>query len=641
MKRQRNIQSSSFRNFSLYLSASVVAVLIIWLAPARSVGLQAQTAAQPKEVAITIDDLPLNGPQFDAGRLREMTDKILAAINKHRIPVVGFVNESLLHVAGETDARIAILKAWSDGGVELGNHTFSHLGFNDTSLADYEDDFVRGEAVTRSLLKQKGQKIRYFRHPFLRMGPTREIEKSFENFIADRGYKIAPVTVDDMDWMILSAYAGARTQGDAEMMKRVSEEYVKFAGLRFDFCEQVAGDLFGHPIKHILLLHANELVADNLDGLATMLENKGYRFITLEQALKDPVYQAPDKYKDTSDWLLHWSFSKGKKFSPPAPPDFLQKPYLDNQKKASPAPQATSSAQSQTPGPDKWPDKWVDYASADYDILPNITYSIANNTELKLDLYLPKDRGAPNPTLILFHGGGWVDGQKERNVFQLLPYLSLGWAVINVEYRLARNTPAPAAVEDCRCALRWVTYHAKEHNLDASKIVLTGTSAGGHLSLITGMLPAQSIFDRQCPTDSNTRWREGTEPKTNVAAIINWYGITDVAELIDGPNAKHYAMEWFGSMTNREELARQLSPINYVRAGLPPILTIHGDQDDIVPYNQAVRLHAALDKTGVPNQLVTLPGRKHGGFNRQDLVNSYAVIREFLRKHNLLNPEKP
>src|SRR5215468_880029 len=188
-----------------------LAVLIVGLALASSVGLQAQTVTQSKEVAVTIDDLPLNGPQSDAGRLRTMTDKILATINKHQIPVVGFVNESLLNVPGETDARVAILKAWSDGGVELGNHTFSHLGFNDTSLGDYEDDFVRGEAVTRSLLKQKGQKIRYFRHPFLQMGATREIEQSFENFIGERGCKIAPVTVDEMDWMILSAYAAART----------------------------------------------------------------------------------------------------------------------------------------------------------------------------------------------------------------------------------------------------------------------------------------------------------------------------------------------------------------------------------------------------------------------------------------------
>jgi acetyl esterase/lipase len=232
-----------------------------------------------------------------------------------------------------------------------------------------------------------------------------------------------------------------------------------------------------------------------------------------------------------------------------------------------------------------------------------------------------------------------VEGKKERNVFQLLPYLYLGWTVINVEYRLARTSAAPAAVEDCRCALRWVTYHAKEYNFDTSRIVLTGGSAGGHLALITGMLPAHSVFDRQCATDNSARWNGATEPQVNVAAIINWYGITDVADLIEGPNAKHYAIEWFGSMSNRQELARQLSPLSYVRAGLPPIVSIHGDEDNIVPYDQAVRLHAALDKVGVPNQLVTIHGGKHDGFSRQELINSFVTIREFLRKNKLLNAE--
>jgi len=282
------------------------------------------------------------------------------------------------------------------------------------------------------------------------------------------------------------------------------------------------------------------------------------------------------------------------------------------------------------------PDNWADYVSGDYDIQPNITYATANGTDLKLDLYLPKNLTKPNPTLVLFHGGGWVDGAKERNIFYLLPYLSMGWTVVNVEYRLARNSLAPAAAEDCRCSLRWLVYHAKDYNIDTSKIVLTGTSAGGHLSLIAGMLPAGSVFDRQCPTIGGGKWNSPTEPEIKIAAIVNWFGIADVAEIVDGPNAKHYAMEWLGSRSDRLDLARQLSPVNYVRAGVPPIITIQGDQDDIAPYDATVRMHAALDKAGVPNKLITLPGRKHGGFDRQEMVSSYAAVREFLRKNKVL-----
>ena len=281
------------------------------------------------------------------------------------------------------------------------------------------------------------------------------------------------------------------------------------------------------------------------------------------------------------------------------------------------------------------PDRWLDYAAADYDILPNVTYAKASNFELKLDLYLPKNRTRPNPTLILFHGGGWVDGQKERNVLYLLPYLELGWSAVNVEYRTARQAAAPAAVEDCRCALRWLTYRARDYSLDASRFVLTGTSAGGHLALMTGMLPANSVFDRQCPIEGNDRWNSATVPEPKVAAIVNWFGIGDVADLLDGPNARNYAREWFGSLPNAE-LAKQLSPVNYVRAGLPPIITIHGEHDDVAPYAHAVRLHAALDKAGVPNRLVTIRARKHGGFNREEMMSSYAAIREFLRKQGLL-----
>ena len=284
-------------------------------------------------------------------------------------------------------------------------------------------------------------------------------------------------------------------------------------------------------------------------------------------------------------------------------------------------------------------DPWVDYASGEYDIFPNIIYSTASSVDLKLDVYMPKNRPAPVPALLLFHGGGWVAGVKERNVMQLLPWLSMGWVVINVEYRLAKNALAPAAVEDGRCALRWVVRNAKQFNIDTERIVLTGGSAGGHMALITGLLPRGSMFDLACPNDENVRWNAADEPVVRVAAIVNWYGITDVADLLEGPNAKHYAIEWFGSLPNRTELARQVSPLTYVRADQPPVLTIHGDQDHVVPYDQAKRLHAALDKAGVRNEFITVPGAGHGGFSRKVMVDGFASIRKFLRQQNILKGE--
>jgi acetyl esterase/lipase len=255
----------------------------------------------------------------------------------------------------------------------------------------------------------------------------------------------------------------------------------------------------------------------------------------------------------------------------------------------------------------------------------NITYLTANNWEAKLDVYVPRENATPKPTLIYIHGGGWVGGAKETSLLAFLPYLEAGWLVVNVEYRLGRVSLAPAAVEDCRCALRWVIRNAKQYNFETSKIVVTGHSAGGHLALTTGMLPASAGLDLICPG--------GEELK--VAAIVNWFGITDVVDLLDGKNMKEYAVAWLGSITNREEVARRVSPLTYVRSGLPPIITIHGDADPTVPYSHAVRLREALDKAGVPNQLVTIPGGKHGGFNHEQTLNAYSAIRDFLSKHNL------
>ena len=280
-------------------------------------------AAQNKTIALTIDDLPLNGPSTELKRLQKMTEKFLEVTKKNQLPLVGFVNEGQLYVPNETDARIAVLKMWSDAGIELGNHTFSHIGFENASLAAYEDDFIRGETVINLLLKPK--KARYFRHPFLQMGKTREIEDAFEKFIGERGYKSVPVTIDPMDWMFLAAYAKALKEKDKALQKRVSADYLKFAGLRIDAAERVADGLFKRQIKHILLIHANELTADTFEDLIKIFRDKGYRFITVEEALQDSIYRFPEKYSPTSEWLSHWTVSEGKRFEMPAPPEYIQR----------------------------------------------------------------------------------------------------------------------------------------------------------------------------------------------------------------------------------------------------------------------------------------------------------------------------
>ena len=267
------------------------------------------------------------------------------------------------------------------------------------------------------------------------------------------------------------------------------------------------------------------------------------------------------------------------------------------------------------------------HLSNEYRVVPNVTYHTASNQDNKLDLYLPQNPSGPVPVLMYIHGGGWIGGNKESSVLRVLPYLESEWAVVNVEYRLGQVAPAPAAVEDCLCALQWVVNNADEFNFDTSRIVTTGHSAGGHLALTTGMIPPSAGLDRACPGDE----------VATVAAIINWYGITNVADLLDGPNMKTYAVRWMGSLSNRFEIAERVSPLTYVREGLPPILTIHGDADPTVPYAQAVRLKERLDAIGATNQLHTVPGGRHGRFNRDQTVTIFRTIEQFLNHHDLSN----
>ena len=287
--------------------------------------------------------------------------------------------------------------------------------------------------------------------------------------------------------------------------------------------------------------------------------------------------------------------------------------------------------------------KWATIAQNEGHVAFDVVYGEANHVKLRLDVITVGSTRVPKPTLIYFHGGGWLEGTKESTLLYMLPYLALGMNTVNVEYRMAPESLAPAAVEDSRCALHWVYDNAAQYGFDTSKIVVSGHSAGGHLALMTGLLKPSDGFDNTCRRLSD-EWREGTIQDVKVAAIVNFFGPTDLVRLVEGPTTRNYAVRWFGGLPNREELAKRVSPVTYVRPGAPPVLTIMGDKDPIVPYAQGVQLGDALDKAGVPNQVFTIQGGGHGSttpfaWNREQFLQAQEAVVAFLKKYQIIGAD--
>jgi peptidoglycan/xylan/chitin deacetylase (PgdA/CDA1 family) len=219
---------------------------------------------------------------------------------------------------------------WLEAGFDLGNHTYSHHSLNRTPLEEFEADVVKGETVTTRLLAARQRKLRYFRHPFLQVGLDLEKRRAFEAFLAGRGYTIAPVTIDDDDYVLAAVYADALRRGDRDTADRVAAAYVPYMEEVVAFVEDVTERLLGRPMPHVLLLHANTLNADRFGALAASFRKRGYRFVTLEEALRDEAYARPDTYVGDwgLSWLHHWELTEGRKRSPsPDPPDWIQKAY--------------------------------------------------------------------------------------------------------------------------------------------------------------------------------------------------------------------------------------------------------------------------------------------------------------------------
>ena len=274
-----------------------------------------------RRIAVTIDDLPwarLDGitpPDLQARHRR-----LIAALKQADVPVVGFVNENKLEVEGRVDAqRLAMLDDWLDAGYELGNHTYSHADLHVVGIEAYEQEIIGGERQLRPLLASRGMTPRWFRHPYLRAGRTAQDKAAVAAFLGGHGYRIAPVTVDNGEWVWAFAYANVmNTQPDTPereaLLSRLRLGYVPYMLNKLDYYEAQSRQLLGYTLPQVWLMHANELNADAFVELIAATRRRGYRFLTLEEALQDPAYARTDGYQGRygPSWLHRWAMAEKK-----------------------------------------------------------------------------------------------------------------------------------------------------------------------------------------------------------------------------------------------------------------------------------------------------------------------------------------
>lgn len=276
------------------------------------------------------------------------------------------------------------------------------------------------------------------------------------------------------------------------------------------------------------------------------------------------------------------------------------------------------------PGP---PPSQVIRLATHFRVVARRPYRRVGGHTLELDLHLPKEGGGPWPVIVFFHGGGWITGSRESVSLHLLPWMERGWATANVSYRLARDGLAPAAAWDARHAVRWVAEHATEHGLDPERIVVGGFSSGAHLALMAALPGDLPPAHGEDPREAQA---------LRVSAVVSWFGISDVTALMAGPRPRAFARHWLGPRPDAMELAHAMSPLERVSSaepggtGLPPVISVHGDRDPVIPFDQSARLHTALDLAGVPNLLHAVEGGGHGDWDEATWYGAYNAVFGFV-----------
>ena len=292
-----------------------------WIVLAISFFALGVSPARAGEVAVTFDDLPIFGYYAPMPAAQKITSSLLDGFRHHHWKVTGFVNEIQFDNWDRT-ARVDLLRRWLDAGMDLGNHSYSHLSLTKTPVEAYITDVSRGETVTKWLLAQRGRQERWYRHPYLETGPTLEIRKRFEGWLTDHGYRVAPVSMENSDWVFAEPYDDALAHGDTAAAAQIRQAYLAYTAQIVPWYRQAAKDVLGREPAFVFLLHASRLNAASIDALAAIFAANHLHPVTLDRAMADPAYSIPDNYAGSNgiNWVTRWSMALHMPIQHPIPP---------------------------------------------------------------------------------------------------------------------------------------------------------------------------------------------------------------------------------------------------------------------------------------------------------------------------------
>jgi len=248
--------------------------------------LMVAMAGRAQQIAFTWDDVPAHSAMPPGETRTAIAQKLVAAMKVAGLPpVYGFVNGVALE---REPASEPVFKVWRDAGFLLGNHAWSHMNLNTATLADWEADVLKDEPVLEKYAG--GTEWHWLRYPFLAEGDTPEKRTAARQFLAQHGYRIAAVTMSFGDYMWNEPYARCSAKGDAAAIAQLESSYLEAAAGDAEFRRAMAKALFGRDIPYVLLMHVGAFDARMLPRLLAWYMSKGFSFVTLEEAEKDPFY---------------------------------------------------------------------------------------------------------------------------------------------------------------------------------------------------------------------------------------------------------------------------------------------------------------------------------------------------------------